>query len=133
MTDAAALSGCPPEAFNRKALIYLPTKSTMQSGPSPSRWQIDLTTKEKWVNPLMGWASTSDSLGTQTMNNLYFPSAEAAIAFCESNGWEYEVQREATAAEVRAQPIVRSTYADNFVWEGDEEENCHWQRRRDMK
>ena len=44
----------------------------------------------KWDNPLMGWSSSADPLGTL---KLTFDSEEAAIAYADKMGFKYEVRR----------------------------------------
>ena len=53
------MAGVPLEQVrDRKAMIYLPSRTAMQSGTHNMRkWRIDFDTKERWENPLMGWAS----------------------------------------------------------------------------
>ena len=39
-------------------MVYLPSRTAMQSGThNMRRWRVDFDTKERWENPLMGWAS----------------------------------------------------------------------------
>ena len=53
------VAGVPLEQIrDRKAMIYLPSRTAMQSGTHNMRkWRVDFDTKERWENPLMGWAS----------------------------------------------------------------------------
>ena len=45
-----------------KAKIYIPTKSSMQSGLGKSdKWLIVFETEDTGINPLMGWESSSDT------------------------------------------------------------------------
>ena len=39
----------------------------------------------------MGWTSSGDALTHQFNSTVNFESKEAAVAFCEKHGWEYEV------------------------------------------
>ena len=54
------LSGVPDEhTHDRRVRIYIPAKNAMQSGTyGTRRWRIEFDTRERWENPLMGWAST---------------------------------------------------------------------------
>ena len=44
----------------KKAIIYIPTKNSMQSGLGKSdKWLIRFETNDSGLNPLMGWESSS--------------------------------------------------------------------------
>jgi NADH dehydrogenase (ubiquinone) Fe-S protein 4 len=47
--------------------------------------------EQKWENPLMGWTSSGDPLAHQISTTIKFGSKEAAMAFCNKHGWEFEV------------------------------------------
>ncbi|KAK5598410.1 NADH dehydrogenase Fe-S protein subunit 4 ndufs4 [Crenichthys baileyi] len=108
--DITTLTGVPEEHIKtRKVHIFVPTKTAMQSGiNSTKKWKMDFDTRERWENPLMGWASTADPLSNMV---LTFSSKEDAIAFAEKNGWSYEVTEKRTS-----KPRVKS-YGANFSWD----------------
>lgn len=57
--DITTLTGVPEEHIKtRKVHIFVPAKSAMQSGANTKKWKMDFDTRERWENPLMGWAST---------------------------------------------------------------------------
>lgn len=58
--DITTLTGVPEEHIKtRKVHIFVPAKTAMQSGVnSTKKWKMDFDTRERWENPLMGWAST---------------------------------------------------------------------------
>lgn len=58
--DITTLTGVPEEHIRtRKVHIFVPAKSSMQSGVhGTKKWKMDFDTRERWENPLMGWAST---------------------------------------------------------------------------
>lgn len=60
LQDITTLTGVPEEHIKtRKVHIFVPAKSAMQSGiNSTKKWRMDFDTRERWENPLMGWAST---------------------------------------------------------------------------
>merc|ERR1719309_1042581 len=62
--DITSLTGVPEEHIKpRKVRIFVPTKNAMQSGANNTKkWRMDFDTRERWENPLMGWASTGDPL-----------------------------------------------------------------------
>ena len=48
----------------KKAKIYIPTKTAMQSGRGKlKKWVLEFVTKDSSINPLMGWESSTDTLG----------------------------------------------------------------------
>ncbi|XP_066935853.1 NADH dehydrogenase [ubiquinone] iron-sulfur protein 4, mitochondrial-like [Clytia hemisphaerica] len=103
------VAGIPLEQLQtRKATIFLPSRNNMQSGTHNMRkWTLSFDTQQRWENPLMGWSSTADPLSN---TQLKFGSREAAVAYCESHGWNYEIQ-EPTLPKVRSK-----SYGANFSW-----------------
>lgn len=69
---------------------------------------LDFENRERWENPLMGWASTGDPISNLS---LKFNSREEAIAFCEKNTWFYTVEEPPEARKPK-----KKSYADNFSW-----------------
>ncbi len=59
----------------------------------------------------MGWTSTADTLETVS-RQLYFKTKEAAIAFVEKNGMDYEVVEPAEVPKYR--PKRFPGYGSNF-------------------
>uniref|UniRef100_A0A672GYK1 NADH dehydrogenase [ubiquinone] iron-sulfur protein 4, mitochondrial n=1 Tax=Salarias fasciatus TaxID=181472 RepID=A0A672GYK1_SALFA len=110
LQDITTLSGVPEEHIKtRRVHIFVPAKTAMQSGAnSTKKWKMDFDTRERWENPLMGWASTADPLSNMVLS---FSSKEDAIAFAEKNGWSYEVTEKRTS-----KPRVKS-YGANFSWD----------------
>ncbi|XP_043920355.1 NADH dehydrogenase [ubiquinone] iron-sulfur protein 4, mitochondrial [Protopterus annectens] len=83
--DITALTGVPEEHIKtRKVRIFVPARNAMQSGiNNTKKWRMEFDTRERWENPLMGWASTADPLSNMVLN---FTSKEDAIFFAEKNG-----------------------------------------------
>jgi len=105
------LTGGAPESFiRRKCRIYRPSRSATQQG-AENRWKIEFDTPNKWINPLMGWTSSRDT-AEQLREMLMFDSKDAAIAFAEREGFEYEVQ------DYHWKIIRPKSFADNFRWKG---------------
>ena len=47
----------------KKARIYIPAKTAMQSGRGKTKkWILEFITKNTSINPLMGWESSTDTL-----------------------------------------------------------------------
>ncbi|XP_007250546.2 NADH dehydrogenase [ubiquinone] iron-sulfur protein 4, mitochondrial [Astyanax mexicanus] len=108
--DITTLTGVPEEHIKtRKVRIFVPTRTAMQSGvQNTKKWKMDFDTRERWENPLMGWASTGDPLSNMV---LTFSTKEEAIAFAEKNGWSYDITEKRTP-----KPRVKS-YGANFSWD----------------
>uniref|UniRef100_W5MJ76 NADH dehydrogenase [ubiquinone] iron-sulfur protein 4, mitochondrial n=1 Tax=Lepisosteus oculatus TaxID=7918 RepID=W5MJ76_LEPOC len=83
--DITPLTGVPEEHIKtRKVRICVPARNAMQSGANNTwKWRLEFDTRERWENPLMGWASTADPLSNMVLS---FSSKEDAIAFAEKNG-----------------------------------------------
>ena len=91
----------------KKAKIYKPTKTAMQSGiAKSSNWLLEFDTKDNSVNPMMGWESSSDTLSEI---KLEFSSKDLAIAYAKKNKIEYYI------IEAKARRLVKKSYADNFT------------------
>ncbi|MEQ1887630.1 MAG: ETC complex I subunit [Alphaproteobacteria bacterium] len=90
------------------ARIFQPSKTAMQSGKSNTQcWALEYETgAARKIEPLMGWTSASDMRSSEL--RLRFDSREAAIAFAQLHGLDYQV------IEPRLQRRVLKAYADNF-------------------
>ena len=91
----------------KKAKIYKPTKSAMQSGNNNSnKWIIEFITERPGINPLMGWESSTD---TYSVLKLQFKNKDLAIEYAKKNKINYEV------VEPKVRKIIKKSYADNFT------------------
>ena len=91
----------------KKAKIYIPTKTAMQSGRGKlKKWVLEFETKDPSINPLMGWENSTDTLEEVT---LKFPSKDQAIEYAENNNISY------TVIEPKKKEFVIKSYADNFL------------------
>tara|TARA_B100000700_G_scaffold191017_1_gene210433 strand:- start:184 stop:468 length:285 start_codon:yes stop_codon:yes gene_type:complete len=91
----------------KKAKIYIPSKTAMQSGRGKSKkWVLKFQTKENTVNPLMGWESGEDTMGEVV---LEFLSKEKAIEYAKNNNILYEV------VEPKKSDFIIKSYEDNFL------------------
>jgi len=91
----------------KKAKIYKPSKSAMQSGLKKfDKWVIEFFTDEPGINPLMGWESSTD---TYSELKLEFSSKEKAIEYAKKNKIIFEIY------EPKKRKIVKKSYADNFI------------------
>jgi len=90
-----------------KAIIYIPNKSPMQSGVTKNnKWLLEFITKDPTKNPLMGWESSSDTLGEI---KLEFSTKELAINYAKKKKIDFEL------IEPKKRKIVKKSYADNFL------------------
>jgi hypothetical protein len=90
----------------KKAKIYKPSKTAMQSGTKKyEKWIIEFVTEKPGTNPLMGWESSTD---TYTELKLEFDSKDLAIEYAKKNKIDYEL------IEPNARKISIKSYADNF-------------------
>ena len=93
----------------KKAIIYIPAKTAMQSGRGKLKnWVLEFITKDPSINPLMGWETSTDTLGEVV---LKFSSKEKAIEYAKKNNISYNV------VEPKKKEFVIKSYADNFLKE----------------
>ena len=91
----------------KKAKIYIPSKTAMQSGRGKQKnWILEFETKDNKINPLMGWESSTDTLSEVI---LKFSSKEKAIEYAKSNSISYKV------IEPEKKKFILKSYADNFI------------------
>ena len=90
-----------------KAKIYIPTKSSMQSGLGKAdKWIFKFEIENAGVNPLMGWETSSNMLSEL---NLEFSTKELAIEYAKKNKISFEI------IEPQKRKTVKKSYADNFL------------------
>ena len=91
----------------KKAKIYKPSKTAMQSGIKKfDKWIIEFITEKSGINPLMGWESSTD---TNSELKLEFSSKELAIEYAKKNKINFEL------IEPKIRKIIKKSYADNFT------------------
>ncbi len=91
----------------KKAKIYIPNKSAMQSGLGKiNKWILEYETKDPTINPLMGWESSSDTL---TELKMEFSTKELAINYAKKMKIDYEI------IEPKKRKVTKKSYADNFL------------------
>jgi len=91
----------------KKAKIYKPSKTAMQSGTKKyDKWIIEFITENPGINPLMGWESSTD---TYSELKLEFNSKDLAIEYAKKNKINYEL------IEPKIRKINKKSYADNFT------------------
>lgn len=91
----------------KKAKIYIPSKTAMQSGKGKQKyWILEFEQKDSKINPLMGWESSRD---TMSEVKLEFSSKEEAINYVKKNSIEYYI------VEPEKSKIIKKSYTDNFI------------------
>ena len=91
----------------KKAKIYIPNKSAMQSGLGKiNKWILEFETKDPTINPLMGWESSSDTL---TELKMEFSTKELAINYAKKMKIDYEI------IEPKKRKVTKKSYTDNFL------------------
>lgn len=89
------------------ARIFQRPKNAMQSGKARTDlWQLEFAPAEaKRADPLTGWAGSGD---TRDQIRLFFPTLEAAQAYCEREGLAF------TVIPAPTKTLKLQSYADNF-------------------
>ena len=91
----------------KKAKIYKPTKTAMQSGRRNStNWLLEFDTLSTGINPLMGWETSRD---TMSEVKLEFATKDQAIKYAKKNNINYYV------IEPQKRKIIKKSYSDNFL------------------
>ena len=91
----------------KKAKIYNPSKTAMQSGTAKSKYWILEFNKENFeTDYLMGWNASRD---TQKQVKLKFESKEEAINYANKHNIPFDL------LESKKRKIIIKSYADNFL------------------
>ena len=91
----------------KKAKIYKPSKTAMQSGIKKyNKWIIEYVTEKPGINPLMGWESSTDTLSEL---KLEFSTKALASEYAKKNKIKFEL------IEHQERKIIKKSYEDNFI------------------
>ena len=91
----------------RKAKIYKPSRTAMQSGMRNTKnWLLEFDTLSTGVDPLMGWETSRD---TMSEVKLEFLTKEQAINYAKKNNIDYYI------IEPEKRKIIKKSYSDNFL------------------
>ena len=91
----------------KKAKIYIPSKTAMQSGQKGIKnWILEFETKDTNNNSFMGWETSEDTLSEVRLN---FSSKTKAIDYAKRNNINYKV------FEPKRKKFVIKSYANNFT------------------
>ena len=110
---AEVCSGAPADLTQRTVLIFMPSPTTTQSSPHRNNlyrleFHPESNSRTRWENPLMGWASTAD---TMQAVRLWFRSQDEAVYFAEKQGWSWEI-----VEAVEEKKVGKKEYAENFKY-----------------
>ena len=90
----------------KKAKIYKPAKTAMQSGKRNTKnWLLEFDTLNTGINPLMGWETSKD---TMSEVKLQFSTKDQAINYAKKNNIVYYI------IEPKEHKIIKKSYSDNF-------------------
>ena len=91
----------------KKAKIYKPAKTAMQSGERNTKnWLLEFDTLNTGINPLTGWETSRDTMSEVRME---FLTKDQAINFAKKNNIDYYI------IEPQKQKIIKKSYTDNFL------------------
>lgn len=92
-----------------KARIFQPPKTATQSGAARTKeWRLEFDpAAARYVEPLMGWTGSRNTMGQISMS---FPDKDSAVAFAVKHRLAYEVE------EPPPKRPQRKSYADNFAF-----------------
>ena len=91
----------------KKAKIYKPSKTAMQSGSRNTKnWILEFETLDNGIDPLMGWETSKD---TMSEVKLKFLNKDQAINYAKSNNIDYSI------IEPKNRKLIKKSYADNFL------------------
>ena len=91
----------------RKAKIYKPSKTAMQSGRGKSKnWLLEFDTLNTGIDPLMGWETSKD---TMSEVKLEFSTKESAITYAKKNKIDFYI------VEPQKYKLIKKSYTNNFL------------------
>mgnify|MGYP001978171956 FL=1 len=91
----------------KKAKIYIPSKTAMQSGRGKTKkWLLVYESEQNFMDPLMGWESSTDTL--QEIK-IEFETKEQAVEYAKKNNINFEIQKP------KKRKMIIKSYTDNFI------------------
>jgi hypothetical protein len=95
-----------PQSMTIARISELERKTTQSGKANAGSWLLEFERQEgQKADPLTGWNGSGD---TNTQVRITFGTKEAAIAYCDKNGFQYHI---VPAPPVR---LKIQAYADNF-------------------
>jgi hypothetical protein len=91
----------------RRAKIFKPTKTSMQSGIRNTKyWILEFDTLNNGIDPLMGWESSRDTMSEVI---LEFETCEQAVHYAKKNNIDYYI------IEPKKRKLIKKSYTENFL------------------
>jgi len=91
----------------KKAKIYKPTKTAMQSGRrNTKKWFLQYETLNNGVNPLTGWETSSDTMSEIKME---YETKDQAVNYAKKNNIDFYI------IEPETRKTIKKSYSDNFI------------------
>jgi len=91
----------------KKAKIYIPSKSAMQSGKGKNdKWLLEFNNNRTENDHLMNWISSND---TQSQVKIFFNTKDEAITYAKKNNIKFDI------IEPKKSKLIIKSYADNFL------------------
>ena len=93
--------------MKKKAKIYQPTKTAMQSGKARTKfWILEFNKSNSNKDFVMGWTSSSN---TDEQIKLKFETQEQAITYAKENNIQFDLITN------KKNKLIIKAYADNFL------------------
>lgn len=93
----------------KKARIYQPSKSAMQSGKAKThRWILEYPAVDLSIDEIVGWTGSTDMYHQEV--KLFFATKEEAVSYATKNNVTYELDEKVAP---NGSPKLR-TYSSNF-------------------
>ena len=91
----------------KKAKIYKPSKTSMQSGRrNKKKWLLEFDSLDNGINQFMGWETSKD---TMSEIRLEFSTKEQAINYAKKNNINYYL------IDSNERKLIKKSYSDNFI------------------
>ena len=91
----------------RKAKIYIPSKTAMQSGQAKNKlWVLEFIRENLDKDFVMGWNSSID---TNKQVKIFFDTRDDAIKYAKKNNILFDI------TEPKKRKMIIKSYADNFL------------------
>ena len=91
----------------KKAKIYKPTKTSMQSGfGKTKKWILEYIDESTTINPLMGWESSTNTLSEI---KIFFDTKDQAVEYANKKKIDFVI------IENNQRSFVKKSYSDNFL------------------
>tara|TARA_B100001123_G_C14606489_1_gene747997 strand:+ start:59 stop:340 length:282 start_codon:yes stop_codon:yes gene_type:complete len=91
----------------KKAKIYKPSKTSMQSGRrNTKKWLLEFDSLDNGINQFMGWETSKD---TMSEIRLEFSTKEQAINYAKKNNINYYL------IDSNERKLIKKSYSDNFI------------------